>query len=93
MSTEGAWDLANESHSHGDNYAQQSDVDDQADTDPNPLPDGDENQCGHLCHGHMSTVATNLAHFGLVQSDGYFAFRSTLFSSRSQAPPTPPPNA
>jgi len=97
MGTEGAWDLAIESHAHGDQYAYQSDSGDQdpgdpAGTDPDPLPSGDSNHCGHSYHGDTLSIVMNLANSGLTSPDNYYALNSTLFSSRSQAPPTPPPN-
>jgi hypothetical protein len=98
MGADGAWDLAIESHLHGDQHAHQSDVDgqnlaDPVDTGPDPLADADSAHCEHLCHGHMTSIAANLANFGLGQSDGYYSFEANRLTDRSQAPPTPPPNA
>ncbi len=97
MGTESAWDLAIESHAYGDQYAHQSDSGDQdsanqAGSDPDQLPDGNNSHCGHSYHGDASSIVVNLANFGLTLSDDYYALNSTLYSSRSQAPPTPPPN-
>jgi len=97
MGTEGAWDLAIEPHAHGDQYTQQAAADDQnladqAGSDPDRMPDGNNSHCGHSYHGDTSSIAVNLANFSLILCDDYHALNSTLFSSRSQAPPTPPPN-
>lgn len=93
MSAEGAWDMAKESHAHRDNLAHQVDADNHGADNPNPLSDGDRNQCGHLCHGHMSSITESPDEFLIVATGHYFAFNSPPFSNRSQAPPTPPPNA
>ncbi len=92
MSTEGAWDMANESHPHSDKLAHQVDEDQQAPIDPDPLSDGNGSHCEHLCYGHLTSITADTSHFGLPAPGGYFAFHSTPLSSRLQAPPTPPPN-
>jgi len=93
LSTEGAWDLANEPHPHGNHDTQQSDMDDQATIDPDPLADADDDHCGSLCHGHLTSIAVELASFDLVLSDGYYPLNPKLISNGLRAPPTPPPNA
>lgn len=91
MSAEGAWDMAKESHAHRDGLAHQVDAD--GPVDPDPLSDGDGNQCGHLCHGHMSSITSGSDEFLIVENGNDIAFSSSPVSDRSQAPPTPPPNA
>jgi hypothetical protein len=93
MSAEGAWDMAKESHAHRDTLAHQVDADDHGSVDPDPLSDGDDNQCGHLCHGHMSSITAGSDALLIVVNGNDIAFSSFPLSSRSQAPPTPPPNA
>ncbi len=92
MNTEGAWDMAKESHPHSNKFAHQVDEDQQLTTDPDPLSDGNGSYCEHLCHGHMSSIAADPTHFDLTGSGGYYAFHVAPLSSRLQAPPTPPPN-
>jgi hypothetical protein len=93
MIAEGAWDMANESHAHRDNLAHQTDTDNHGSVDPDPLSDGEGNQCGHLCHGHMSGITGGLDEFLVDEPSNFFAFSSSPLTNHSQAPPTPPPNA
>jgi len=93
MSAEGAWDMAKESHAHGDSLAHQVDADDHDPADPKPLSGGDGNHCAHLCHGHMSSITAGSEEFLIIEHGTYIAFQASPFSSQSQAPPTPPPNA
>ena len=93
MGVEGAWDMAKESHAHKDHVAHQSDADDASPGDPDPFSDGNGNECGHMCHGHMSSITGDCETLLVVVPDNYFAFSPSTYSNRSQAPPTPPPNA
>ena len=93
MSVEGVWDMAKESHAHRDHVAHQSGADDSSPDDPDPFSDGDNNKCGHMCHGHMSSITGDCEALLIDIPDNYFAFSSFTYSNRSQAPPTPPPNA
>ena len=93
MSAEGAWDMAKESHAHRDSLAHQVDANDHGLVDPDPLSDGDNSQCGHLCHGHMSSITSGSDELLIVENGNHIAFNSSPILSRAQAPPTPPPNA
>lgn len=93
MSAEGAWDMAKESHAHRDNTVHQINADDHTPINPDPLSDESGNQCGHLCHGHTSSITSDSNTLVMVESNRYDAFSLSPHSSLSQAPPTPPPNA
>jgi hypothetical protein len=93
MSAEGAWDMAKESHAHRDNTAHQLDVDGHTPANSDPLSDGAGNQCGHLCHGHTSSITGSSTELVSIESSNYHVIKSSPHSSHFQAPPTPPPNA
>lgn len=93
MSTEGAFDMAKESHAHGDNTVHHIDADGHSPVKPEPLSDDSGNECGHLCHGHSSSITSDSNTLVMVESNRYDAFSLSLHSSLPQAPPTPPPNA
>ena len=84
--------MAKQPHDHGDKLAHQADADGHVPVNPEPLSDGDDNLCGHLCHGHSSSITGEFSEFALVESSPCYALNSAALSSRSQAPPTPPPN-
>jgi len=93
MSAEGAWDMANESHAHRDNTAHDVDVHGHTPVNPDPLSDGDDNQCSHVCHGHTPGINGSALVLVNLESNNYHSFNSSPHPSLSQAPPTPPPNA
>jgi hypothetical protein len=94
MSTEGLWDMAKETHPHSDIYAHQVDnPNHDIATDVDPLSDDCADHCQNLCHGHLSSIATNGTEELLVASNTFYALTSSHLSGLSQAPPTPPPHA
>jgi hypothetical protein len=93
MSTEGLWDMAKETHPHSDVYAHQIDANHPAATDSNPLSDDCADHCQNLCHGHLSSIATNSSEELLLTIDTFLIVGNSHIPVLSQAPPTPPPNA
>jgi hypothetical protein len=93
MSTEGLWDMANETHPHSDIYAHQVDVDHSKINGVDPLTEDCADHCSNYCHGHFSVALGNDDSIALNSDVKYQILASTHFSATSQAPPTPPPNA
>jgi hypothetical protein len=93
MGIEGAWDMTKESHAHRDNLTHHENTGDHGSVNPDPLSDSDDNQCGHLCHGHMSSITGDSEESSFMETDSYIAFSPFPITNHSQAPPTPPPNA
>lgn len=94
MSTEGLWDMANETHPHSDIYAHQVDnPNHDIATDIDPLSDDCADHCQNVCHGHLSSITANGTDDLWVASDTFHALTSSYVSGLFLAPPTPPPNA
>jgi hypothetical protein len=92
MSTEGLWDMANETHPHGDIYAHQIDADHSEISGVDPLTEDCADHCTNYCHGHFSVIPGNDESISLNVDAKYRILASTYFSASPQAPPTPPPN-
>jgi hypothetical protein len=93
MSAEGAFDMAKESHAHRDNTAHQMEGDGHTPVNPDPPSDESDNQCGHICHGHTSSIISDSNMLVMVASSRYTSFALSSLPTLLQAPPTPPPNA
>ena len=94
LSTEGLWDMANETHPHGDVYAHQLD-DHEHHTigDSDPLSNDCADQCSNVCHGHMASVVANDSVLTVADASSMNRRVSSIVISRPLAPPKPPPNA
>ncbi len=93
MSTEGLWDMANETHPHSDIYAHQVDADHSGVDDADPLTEDCADHCNNYCHGHFSVIPGNSDGISLHAGAHHQILVSTHFSATPQAPPTPPPTA
>jgi len=58
-------------------------------------PQGDDHSSDHCCHGlaHLSGLSLRINLTYESFPDSYIASSVDYYSTRSQAPPTPPPNA
>ncbi len=94
LSTEGLWDMTNESHPHGDVYAHQLD-DHEHHTigESDPLTEDCADHCSNVCHGHMASVVANNPVPAVADASSINRRVSSVIVNRSLAPPTPPPNA
>ncbi len=93
MSAEGAFDMTKEPHAHGDSTGHQLISDNPLPAQPDPLSDETDKQCGHLCHGHNSSIVSDSNPHLMAVSSRYNPFVLFSIATLLQAPPTPPPNA
>jgi len=94
LSTEGLWDMAKESHPHGNDYAHVLDnPDHQTIGDSDPLSDDCADHCANVCHGHLASIVGN-NYVSAIANAGYQQYGlSSKIISHPLTPPTPPPNA
>lgn len=85
--------MAKETHPHNDVYAHQIDANHPAASDSNSLSDDCADHCQNLCHGHLSSIASNNSVALLLTVDSFHTAGNDQIPVLSQAPPTPPPNA
>ena len=96
VSLEGAADMVMDGVPHGDDTAHQSEFGHPLEEHDGSVPDSelDGDHCNHCCHGHSSTITSQVASViaPVIASDSR-AEHNNQVRNFAQAPPTPPPNA
>ncbi len=92
MSVDGAADLVNQGHPHGDSAVHQ--VSNLDATEKAQTADSEGDHCERCCHGHTASMTTQIVSMNTapMNSDSRIA-RSPHVRNFAQAPPTPPPTA
>ena len=96
LSLEGATDVAIDGVPHGDEGAHLSEFGHPLEEHDGSVPDSqlDGDHCEHCCHGHSSTIVSQLASINApLIASGHRAEKKDRVRNFTQAPPTPPPNA
>ncbi len=96
MSLEGAADVVMDGVPHGDDVSHQSEFGHPLEDHDGSVPDTelDGDHCQHCCHGHSSSITSQLFSFvpPMNAGDRRVDTQSDV-RNFGQAPPTPPPNA
>lgn len=94
MSVDGAADIVNDGHPHGDATSHQvTDLEANGQTQA-PDSEGDSDHCERCCHGHSSGIAPQVASIvAPVTASDRRVNSAHQVRNLSQAPLTPPPNA
>ena len=96
MSMEGATDIPLDSVPHRDDAAHLSEFGHALDKHDGSVPDSelDGDHCEHCCHGHCSTIVSQVGSCIVpLSTDERRGANQSHLRNFAQAPPTPPPNA
>lgn len=96
VSLEGTTDVVTDGVPHGDEVSHQSEFGHSLEKHDGSVPDSelDGDHCEHCCHGHSSTITSQLAsNIAPEVSGDRLADHRNHLQNFAQAPPTPPPNA